>query len=162
MGEFVNEQGVKVTDTPVDLSKVCAVGFAHMISSATPKGNPTVEYDKLRIVYGNMDDANLGVTVIPAKDLEMRKESATFTTIDLRSLATSGYYGGKGMFMAERANPYNPDTSDWYAYELADLEAMIGTSLDVSYLLDASDHGKVRVNGDDFEFSDGKKPTSGA
>ncbi len=339
MGEYVNDKGVKVTDTPVDLSKVCAIGFAHMIMSTSPKVNPTVQYDKMRIVYGNMDDANLGVTVIPAKDFAARKESATFTTIDLRSFATSGYYGGngvgwtnqgsdneltgfdlygkqeffgvpfdmivqeennnksviglrsaksstskqfvesvtipvnltvdglyiihnaawgnntknvarytwvyadgtseaadisigkhiyewwgyeesainpiiwkgstpeatgfgkgislnmfafvnpeptkkvanlkceiisdeaacmivaitaadfggKGLFMAERENPYNPDTSDWYAYELADLEAMIGTSLDVSYLLDASDHGKVRVNGDDFEFADGTK-----
>ena len=339
VGEYVNDAGVKVTDTRVDLSRVCAIGFAHMMSDANTQVNPTVEYDNMRIVYGNMDDANLGVTVIPARDYEERKQQATFTTIDLRSLATSGYYGGrgvgwtdqgsdneltgfdlmgkqeffgvpfdmivqeendnksviglrssknttskqfvesvtipvnltidglyiihnaawgnnvknaarytwnyddgtseavditigkhiyewwgteespinpiiwegatpeaasygkkislnmfafvnpeptkkvtslkceiisdeaacmivaitaadfggKGMFMAERENIYSPDTSDWYAYELADLEAMIGTSLDVSYLIDKADHGKVGVKGDDFVFEDGTK-----
>ena len=337
-GEYVNENNVKVKDTPVDLSKVCAIGFAHMMNDANTKVTPTVQYDGMKFVYGNMDDENLGVTVIPAKDYEERKKQATFTTIDLRNLATSGYYGGsgigwtnqgsdneltgfdlvgkqeffgvpfdmivqeennnksviglrsgkvttskqflesvtipvnltvdglyiihnaawattkniakytwvyedgaseavdimidrhiyewwgngessvnpiiwkgttpeasgfgmgislnmfafvnpeptkkvkelkceitsdvaacmivavtaadfggKGMFMAERENIYSPDTDDWYAYELADLKAMIGTPLDVSYLLDKTDHGKVGVKGDDFVFADGTK-----
>lgn len=337
-GEYVNENNVKVKDTPVDLSKACAIGFAHMMTDSNTKVNPTIQYDDLKIVYGNMEDSNLGVTVIPAKDYEERKKQATFTTIDLRSLATSGYYGGsgigwtnqgsdneltgfdlegpqefygvpfdmivqaennnksviglrssksstskqfvesvnipinlkvdglyiihnaawgttkniakytwcyddgtfeavditidkhiyewwgmeespvnpiiwkgrtpeadsfnmgislnmfafvnpnpskkvtelkceitsdvaacmivavtaadfggKGMFMAERANIYSPDTDGWYEYELADLEAMIGTSLDVSYLLDNKDHGKVKAVGDDFVFEDGTK-----
>lgn len=337
-GEYVNEENVKVKDTPVDLSKTCAIGFAHMLANGETQINPTIQYDDLKIVYGNMEDTNLGVTVIPAKDYEERKKQATFTTIDLRSLATSGYYGGagigwtnqgsdneltgfdlmgpqeffgvpfdmivqednnnksviglrssksstsnqfvesvvipinlkvdglyiihnaawgttkniakytwcyedgtteaidisidkhiyewwglgesavnpiiwkgrtpeadtfnmgislnmfafvnpeptkkvtelkceiasdvaacmivavtaadfggKGMFMAERENPYTPDTDDWYKYELADLEAMIGTPLDVSYLLDKKDHGKVKAQGDDFVFEDGTK-----
>ena len=337
-GEYVNENNVKVKDTPVDLSRVCAIGFAHMMNDANTKITPTVQYDDMKFVYGNMDDENLGVTVIPAKDYEERKKQATFTTIDIRNLATSGYYGGsgvgwtnqgsdneltgfdlvgkqeffgvpfdmivqeennnksviglrsskvttskqfiesvtipinltvdglyiihnaawgttkniakytweyedgtseavdisidkhiyewwgneespvnpiiwkgttpeasgfgmgislnmfafvnpqptkkvkdlkceitsdvaacmivaltaadfggKGMFMAERENIYSPDTDDWYAYELADLEAMIGTSLDVSYLLDKTDHGKVTAKGDDFVFADGTK-----
>lgn len=70
---------------------------------------------------------------------------------------TAADFGGAGMFMAERENIYSPDTSDWYAYELADLEAMIGTPLDVSYLLDNADHGKVRAEGNDFVFADGTK-----
>ena len=70
---------------------------------------------------------------------------------------TAADFGGKGMFMAERENIYSPDTDDWYAYELADLKAMIGTPLDVSYLLDKTDHGKVGVKGDDFVFADGTK-----
>ena len=337
-GEYVNENNVKVKDTPVDLSKVCAIGFAHMMNDANTKVTPTVQYDGMKFVYGNMDDENLGVIVIPAKDYEERKKQATFTTIDIRSLATSGYYGGsgigwtnqgsdneltgfdlvgkqeffgvpfdmivqeennnksviglrsgkvttskqflesvtipinltvdglyiihnaawattkniakytwvyedgtseavdividkhiyewwgngessvnpiiwkgttpeasgfgmgislnmfafvnpeptkkvkelkceitsdvaacmivavtaadfggKGMFMAERENIYSPDTDDWYTYELADLKAMIGTPLDVSYLLDKADHGKVGVKGDDFVFADGTK-----
>ena len=337
-GEYVNENNVKVKDTPVDLSRVCAIGFAHMMNDANTKITPTVQYDDMKFVYGNMDDENLGVTVIPAKDYEERKKQATFTTIDIRNLATSGYYGGsgvgwtnqgsdneltgfdlvgkqeffgvpfdmivqeennnksviglrsskvttskqfiesvtipinltvdglyiihnaawgttkniakytweyedgtseavdisigkhiyewwgneespigpiiwkgttpeasgfgmgislnmfafvnpqptkkvkdlkceitsdvaacmivaltaadfggKGMFMAQRENIYSPDTDDWYAYELADLEAMIGTSLDVSYLLDKTDHGKVTAKGDDFVFEDGTK-----
>jgi len=337
-GEYVNENNVKVKDTPVDLSRVCAIGFAHMMDNAETKVNPTVLYDDIRFVYGNMDDENLGVTVIPAKDYEDRKKQATFTTIDIRSLATSGYYGGrgvgwtnqgsdneltgfdlegeqeffgvpfdmivqaendnksviglrsekvatsrqfvqsvsipinltvdglyiihnaawgttkniakytwvyedetteevnidinkqiyewwglgesavnpiiwqgetpeasamgikislnmfafanpeptkkvkelkceitsdvaacmivavtaadfggKGMFMAERENIYSPDTDDWYAYTLADLKEMIGTPLDVSYLIDTENHGKVTVKGDDFVFEDGTK-----
>lgn len=338
-GEYVNEDNVKVKDTPVNLAEVCAIGFAHMMSDADTTVNPTIQYDDIKFVYGNMEDTNLGVTVIPAKDYELRKEQANFTTIDLRDLATTGYYGGAGigwtgqgedneltgfdlagkreffgvpfdmivqeendnksaiglrsskatvsklfsesviiplnlkadglyiihnaawasavknvarytwvhedgteeavdivngkqiyewwgseespvnpviwkgttpeasgfglgislnmfafvnpqpqktvkelkceivsdeaacmivaitaadfggagMFMAERENIYSPDTSDWYAYELADLEKMIGTPLDVSYLLDNTDHGKVRASGDDFEFDDGTK-----
>lgn len=338
-GEYVNENNVKVKDTPVNLAKVCAIGFAHMMTDADTKIAPTIQYDDLKFVYGNMDDENLGVTVIPAKDYEKRKEQAVFTTIDIRNLATTGYYGGSGigwtgqgadneltgfdlvgdreffgvpfdmivqeennnksviglrsgkvtsskqfvesvtipidlvvdglyivhnaswanntknvarytwcyedgtseavdivngkqiyewwgseesavnpiiwkgsnpeasgyglgisvnmfafvnpqpakkvkelkceivseeaacmiialtaadfggagMFMAERENIYSPDTSDWYAYELADLEAMIGTPLDVSYLLDNADHGKVRAEGNDFVFADGTK-----
>lgn len=337
VGEYVNEKNVKVTNAPVDLSKVCAIGFAHMLADKTSATNPTIQYDDMRFVYGNIDDANLGVTVIPAKDYEERKKTATFTPIDISSFATSGYYGGsgigwtnqgsnneltgfnltgrqeffgvpfdmivqedndnksviglrsrkataskqfvesvtipvnlvvdglyiihnaawasttknvavytwcyddgtteavtismekhiyewwgngespvnpiiwkgsnpeassyglgislnmfafvnpepakkvkelkceilseeaacmisgvtaayfggKGMFMAERENIYSPDTSDWYAYTLAELEAMTGTPLDVSYLLDNKDHGKVKTNGDDFVFEDG-------
>ncbi len=338
-GEYVNENGVKVKDTPVDLSRVCAIGFAHMLSDKTGAPNPTVQYANMKFVYGNMDDANLGVTVIPAKDYEERKKTATFTPIDIRSLATTGFYGGSGigwtgqgsdneltgfdlegkqeflgvpfdiivqkengnksaiglrskkattskqfvekvsipinlvvdgvyiihnaawastaknvavytwryedgtseavtiamekqiyewwglgespvnpiiwkgttpeatsyglgislnmfafvnpeptkkvtaldceilseeaacmisgvtaanfggagMFMAERENVYSPDTSDWYEYTLADLKAMIGTPLDVSYLLDNADHGVVKTQGDDFVFEDGTK-----
>ena len=339
VGEYVNDKNVKVTNTPVDLTKVCAMGFAHMLSDKTGAPNPTVQYADIKFVYGNLDDANLGVTVIPAKDYEERKKAATFTPIDIRSLATTGFYGGSGigwtgqgsdneltgfdkegkqeffgvpfdmivqkengnkaviglrskkattskqfvesvniplnlmvdglyiihnaswastvknvavytwcyedgttvpvtismekqiyewwglgespvnpiiwkganpeatgfglgislnmfafvnpepakkvaslkceilseeagcmisgitaayfggngMFMAERENIYSPDTEDWYAYTLADLEAMIGTPLDVSYLLDKADHGKVKAQGDDFVFDDGTK-----
>lgn len=339
VGEYVNEKNVKVTNAQVDLTKVCAIGFAHMLSDKTTTTNPTVQYDDMKFVYANMDDENLGVTVVTAKEYETRKKSATFTPIDIRSLATTGYYGGsgvgwtnqgsdneltgfnltgeqeflgvpfdmivqeenqnksviglrsrkataskqfvesvvipinlkidglyiihnaawasttknvalytwryadgtsetvtismekqiyewwglgespvnpiiwkgntpeassfglaislnmfafvnpepekevkelkceilsdeaacmisgitaadfggKGMFVAERENPYTPDTDDWYAYTLADLEAMIGTPLDVSYLLDKKDHGKVKAQGDDFVFADGTK-----
>lgn len=337
MGEYVNEQNVKVQNKEVDLTRICAIGFAHMMDDPDTKVNPTIQYDDIRFAYNNMDDANLGVTVIPARDYEERKKNARFTTIDIRSFATTGYnggpgigwtdqgedneltgfdltgdreffgvpfdmivqeennnksaiglrsslatksklfvesvtipinltidglyiihnaawaskakniarytwcyedgsseavdismekqiyewwgsaespvnpiiwtgktpeassfnmgislnmfafvnpnpqkkvtelkceitsdeaacmivaltaadFGGKGMFMAERENIYSPDTSDWYEYELADLVSMIGTSLDVSYLLDASDHGKVIAKGDDFVFTDG-------
>ena len=339
VGEYVNENNVKVKDTPVDLSKVCAIGFAHMLNDRTAVPNPTVQYADMKFVYGNLDDTNLGVTVVPSKDYEERKKTATFTPIDIRSLATTGYYGGSGigwtgqgsdneltgfdlegkqeflgvpfdmivqkengnksaiglrskkattskqfvekvtiplnlavdgvyiihnaawastvknvaiytwlyedgtseavtismdkqiyewwglgespvnpiiwkgttpeaasyglgislnmfafvnpeptkkvtaleceilseeaacmiagitaanfggagMFMASRENVYSPDTSDWYAYTLADLEAMIGTPLDVSYLLDKEDHGIVKARGDDFVFEDGTK-----
>ncbi len=339
MGEYVNEKGVKVTNAPVDLSKVCAIGFAHMFNDGLAVPNPTVQYADMKFVYGNMDDENLGVTIVPAKDYEERKKTATFTPIDIRSLATSGYYGGsgvgwtgqgtdneltgfdlegkqefcgvpfdmivqkdngnksviglrskkatvskqfvesveiplnlmvdgvyiihnaawastvknvatytwcyedgttnpvvismdkhiyewwgfgespvnpiiwkgttpeasgfglgislnmfafvnpeptkkvtslkceilseeaacmisgitaayfggQGMFMAARENIYSPDTEDWYAYTLADLKAMIGTPLDVSYLLDKTNHGKVTTGGDDFVFQDGTK-----
>ncbi len=33
-GEYVNENNVKVKDTPVNLAKVCAIGFAHMMTDA--------------------------------------------------------------------------------------------------------------------------------
>lgn len=32
-GEYVNENNVKVKDTPVNLAKVCAIGFAHMMTT---------------------------------------------------------------------------------------------------------------------------------
>ena len=96
-GEYVNENNVKVKDTPVNLAKVCAIGFAHMMTDADTKITPTIQYDDLKFVYGNMNDENLGITVIPAKDYEKRKEQAVFTTIDIRNLATTGYYGGSGI-----------------------------------------------------------------
>lgn len=337
-GEYVNDGGQKVKDTPVDLSKVCAMGFAHMMNNSATKINPTIQYDSIKIVYGNTDDENLGVTVVSESDFEKKKKNAKFTPIDITGLATSGYYGGpgvgwtnqgsqneltgfdlvgrqefygvpfnlirqedndnksviglrssritssaqfkesvtipinltidglyiihnaawatkknvakytwvyddgtsnavdicidkhifewwgygespvnaviwksstaeslsfsmgislnmfafvnpepakkvkelkceinsdeaacmivgltgadfggEGMFMAEKENIYSPDTSDWYEYELADLEALIGSPLDVSYLLDTADHGKIVTRGDDFYFTDGTK-----
>lgn len=33
-GKYVNENNVKVKDTPVNLAKVCAIGFAHMMTDA--------------------------------------------------------------------------------------------------------------------------------
>lgn len=96
-GEYVNENNVKVKDTPVNLAKVCAIGFAHRMTDADTKITPTIQYDDLKFVYGNMDDENPGVTVVPAKDYEQRKEQAVFTTIDIRNLATTGYYGGSGI-----------------------------------------------------------------
>ncbi len=96
-GEYVNENNVKVKDTPVNLATGCAIGFAHMMTDADTKITPTIQYDDLKFVYGNMDDENLGVTVVHAKNYEQRKEQAVFTTIDIRNLATTGYYVGSGI-----------------------------------------------------------------
>ncbi len=97
MGEYVNEQNVKVQNKEVDLTRICAIGFAHMMDDPDTKVNPTIQYDDIRFAYNNMDDANLGVTVIPARDYEERKKNARFTTIDIRSFATTGYNGGPGI-----------------------------------------------------------------
>lgn len=73
------------------------------------------------------------------------------------ALTLADFAGTDDFYMCFTENPYNPDTTDWYAYELADLEQLVGSTLDVSYLLDARDHGYVRTEGDDFVFEDGTK-----
>lgn len=73
------------------------------------------------------------------------------------ALTLADFADTEDFFMCFGENPYNPDTSDWYEYELADLESLIGSTLDVSYLLDKEDHGHVKAAGDDFVFEDGTK-----
>lgn len=140
VGEYVNEKNVKVTNAQVDLTKVCAIGFAHMLSDKTTTTNPTVQYDDMKFVYANMDDENLGVTVVSAKEYESRKKSATFTPIDIRSLATTGYYGGSVTFI-------NSNTAYRIIPERAAYSASKGGQLGLMRAL-AFEFGKydIRVN----------------
>ncbi len=50
-GEYVNENNVKVKDTPVNLAKVCAIGFAHRMTDADTKITPTIQYDDLKTIW---------------------------------------------------------------------------------------------------------------
>ncbi len=96
-GETV-ENGVKVQNVAVDFTKISAIGFAHMWDKApTELANPTVEYSEIKICYGNLPDLNLGVTVMDRASFNAKKETATFTPIDLKPYATTGFTGGMGV-----------------------------------------------------------------
>lgn len=116
----------------------------------------------------NAEASGMGISVIklnmfafknprPEKMIEsMKFEIVSETAADMIvALTLADFAGTDDFYMCFGENPYNPDTSDWYEYELADLEALVGSALDVSYLLDREDHGFVQADGDDFVFEDG-------
>lgn len=86
------------------------------------------------------------------KNIRLKAESNTCA-----AMIVAMTLADQGLFLPEVSNIYNPDTTDWYAYEQPDYEKLAGTALDVSYVLDApaGRHGYVTVNGEDFVFEDG-------
>lgn len=54
---------------------------------------------------------------------------------------------GDGLLMPYLDNPYNPDTSTWYEWELPDLAKIVGSPLDVSYLLDPNSASGIDEKG---------------
>lgn len=88
----------------------------------------------------------------------MKFEIVSETAADMIvAITLADFVGTDDFYMCFGENPYNPDTTDWYEYELADLQQLVGSALDVSYLLDPEDHGYVAASGDDFIFEDGTK-----
>lgn len=89
---------------------------------------------------------------------EMKFEIVSETAADMIvAITLADFAGTDDFYMCFGENPYNPDTSNWYEYQLADLESLVGSTLDVSYLLDPADHGHLTAKGDDFVFEDGTK-----
>ena len=89
---------------------------------------------------------------------EMKFEIVSETAADMIvAITLADFAGTDDFYMCFGENPFNPDTTDWYEYELADLESLVGSTLDVSYLLDPADHGYVTAAGDEFVFEDGTK-----
>lgn len=53
----------------------------------------------------------------------------------------------------------NPDTSDWFVWEMPDDELAMGTAIDASFFLDApaGKHGFAQAVGEDIVFEDGER-----
>lgn len=83
-------------------------------------------------------------------------ESAAYIIITAITLVD--WQDDDGLYMPDIENIFVVDTEDWYEYELADLESLQGTALDVSYLLDKDidGNGHVVVKGDRFAYEDGR------
>lgn len=64
-----------------------------------------------------------------------------------------------GPYLPELEDNGNPDTSDWFAYEIPKYDKIKGTILDASYVLDApaGKHGHLRAEGDKLVFEDGEE-----
>ena len=74
------------------------------------------------------------------------------TAADLIVAVTAVDCGGKGLYMQYLESKYNPDTTDWYDYELPNYSDYVGSALDVSYLLDKNidENGYITINGENF------------
>lgn len=95
--------------------------------------------------------------VNPNPDKEIRNIRLKAESNTCAAMIVAMTLADQGLYLPEVSNIYNPDTSDWYAYEQPDYEKLVGTALDVSYVLDApaGKHGYVTVKGEDFTFEDG-------
>lgn len=70
------------------------------------------------------------------KNLRFEVYSGNTSAEDLIVALTLAYNNGNGLPMPYLDNPYNPDTSTWYEYEMPNLAKIVGSPLDVSYLMD--------------------------
>lgn len=64
----------------------------------------------------------------------------------------------KGPFMMQETDRGNPDTSDWYVYEMPTYDTIIGSVLDFSWLIEdgpAGQHGWLKRVDDELVFEDG-------
>ena len=74
------------------------------------------------------------------------------TTVDLIAGITAVDCGGNGLYMQYLESKFNPDTTNWYNYELPNYSDYVGSALDVSYLLDKNidENGYITTKGEYF------------
>ncbi len=127
------------------------------------------ESDVVRLIWtgANQDAAAYNMPISlgmfpcenPYPDKEIASIRLKSETEDCAAMVLAMTLADKGLYLPETQSIYNPDTSDWYVYEQPDYDKVVGTALDVSYVLDApaGKHGYVQAKGDSFVFEDGTK-----
>ncbi len=93
----------------------------------------------------------------PFPDKQIESIRLRSETEDCAAMVLAITLADQGLYLPERESIYNPDTSDWYVYQQPDYEKVVGSALDVSYVLDgpAGNHGFVQIQGENFVFEDG-------
>lgn len=81
------------------------------------------------------------------KNLRFEVYSGNKSAEDLIVALTLADNGGKGLPMPYLDNPYNPDTSTWYEYKMPNLAQIVGSPLDVSYLLNPNSAAGIDEKG---------------
>ncbi len=107
--------------------------------------------------YNLQISLNMFPCVNPNPEKEIKSLRLKSESDDCAAMILAITLADQGLYLPEAESIYNPDTSNWYVYRQPDYEKLIGTTLDVSYVLDApaGKHGYVTVKGENFVFEDG-------
>ncbi len=96
-GTRVNDSGSGAESTIVDLTKICGFGIAHMTNDSNVP-SPSIYYDDIKITLNHLPDEYLGCQMLSSEDFikKVEDDEIKMEPIDISSLATTGFTGGKG------------------------------------------------------------------
>lgn len=129
-------------------SEVCPIIWSGSNSEAASMG------------YGIKLNAFAFVNPNPTKEIKsLTCEIVSDIATDMIVAVTAVDCSGKGLYMPYQSSKYNPDTDNWYNYELANYSQYVGSALDVSYLLDPNvdENGYITTQGENFVNGKGEK-----